>query len=57
MIRFENVTFLKAEVLKMKKEDFISKHVNIFWLDRNKETRKKMLSQAYDLCAGEKKTK
>lgn len=57
MIKFEKVTFIKAEVVKMKKDEFISKHVNIFWPDKEKETRKKMLSQAYDLCAGPKKAK
>lgn len=57
MIKFENVTFVKANVLRVKKEDFISSHLNIFWRDKDEETRKKMLSQAYDLCAGAKKTK
>lgn len=55
MIRFENVTFIKAEVVKMKKEAFVSGHINIFWLDKDKETRKKMLSQVYDLCVGKEK--
>lgn len=57
MIKFENVTFIKSEVLKMKKAEFISNHLDIFWRDRNEETRRKMLSQAYDLCAGPKKAK
>lgn len=57
MIKFENVTFVKANVLRVKKEDFISSHLNIFWRDKDEETRKKMLSQAYDLCAGPKKAK
>lgn len=54
MIKFENVTFVKAEVAKMKKEEFINSHIDIFWPDKNKNTRRKMLSQAYDLCAGKK---
>lgn len=57
MIKFEKVTFIKSEVLKMKKAEFISSHLNIFWRDKNEETRRKMLSQAYDLCAGPKKAK
>lgn len=57
MIKFENVTFIKAEVVKMKKEAFVSSHLNIFWRDKEKETRKKMLSEVYDLCAGPKKAK
>lgn len=57
MIKFENVTFVKANVLSVKKEEFISSHLDIFWRDKDEETRKKMLSQVYDLCAGAKKTK
>lgn len=57
MIKFENVTFIKAEVLKMKKSEFIASHLNIFWPDKKEETRRKMLSQVYDLCAGSKKSK
>lgn len=57
MIKFENVTFIKSEVLKMKKAEFISSHLKIFWRDKDEETRRKMLSQAYDHCAGPKKAK
>lgn len=57
MIKFENVTFIKDVVKKMKKEEFISTHLNIFWRDKTEETRTKMLSQVYDLCAGQKKSK
>lgn len=57
MIKYENVTFIKVEVMKMKKGEFINHHLNIFWLDKNEETRRKMLSQVYDLCAGPKKSK
>jgi len=56
MIRFENVTFIVSEVGKMKKEDFISHHLGIFWRDKDEKTRRKMLSQAYDLCVKPKKT-
>lgn len=57
MIKYENVTFIKAEVLKMKKTEFISCHLKVFWREKNEETRRKMLSQVYDLCAGPKKSK
>lgn len=57
MIKFENVTFIKSEVLKMGKEEFIFRHLDIFWRDKDEETRRKMLSQAYDLCAGPKEAK
>lgn len=57
MIKFENVAFVKANVVKMKKAEFIDSHLNIFWRDRDGETRRKMLSQVYDLCAGTGKKK
>lgn len=57
MIKFENVTFIKAEVLKMNKGEFVTRHQDIFWRDKNTEARRKMLSQVYDLCAGPKKAK
>lgn len=57
MIKFENVTFVKVNVTKMKKEEFVSSHLGIFWRDKDEKARKKMLSQVYDLCAGAKETK
>jgi hypothetical protein len=57
MIKFENVTFCKDVIRKMKKEEFISSHLNIFWRDKDEQTRKKMLSQVYGLCAEPKKAK
>ena len=56
MIKFENVTFLKGVVSKMKKEEFVKSHLDIFWKDKNEQRRKKMLSQVYELCAGPKKS-
>ena len=46
---FERVNFNDGEVKKMSREDFESRHVNLFWLDRDEATRKKMLGQVYDL--------
>lgn len=44
---FEGVNFNDEEVKKLSAEEFEERHVNLFWLDRNEETRKKMLSQVY----------
>ena len=58
MLKYENVTFVKEEVKKMSKSEFIAHHLNVFWLDRDEAKRKKMLGAAYDLItAGVKKGK
>lgn len=54
-MRIEGVTFIDSAVLQMKKKEFIEKHLNVFWLDRNEEDRKKMLSDAYDMIKDRKK--
>lgn len=46
---FEGVNFNEEEVRKMTQDEFESRHIDLFWLDRDKATRKKMLSQAYGL--------
>ncbi len=33
----------------MSREDFISRHLDVFWTDRKEATRRKMLGKAYDL--------
>ncbi|MCM1141439.1 MAG: hypothetical protein NC453_22955 [Muribaculum sp.] len=48
-IRFEGVTFIKSECAKMSREDFISRHLGVFWTDRKEAIRRKMLGKAYDL--------
>lgn len=48
-IIFESVTFIKSECVKMSREDFIRRHLNIFWTDRKESIRRKMLGKAYDL--------
>lgn len=48
-IRFEGVTFIKSECAKMSREDFINRHLDVFWTDRKEATRRKMLGKAYDL--------
>lgn len=49
MLKYENVSFVKEEVRKMSKLEFIAKHLNVFWLDRDEAKRRKMLGAAYDL--------
>ncbi len=46
---FERVNFNDEEVKKMSREEFESRHIDLFWLDRDEATRKKMLGQVYDL--------
>lgn len=55
MIRFEGVTFVMEWCLAMSRADFISLHLPVFWQDRDKATRRKMLGQAYDLMAQKRK--
>lgn len=49
MIKYENVTFDKAAVAGMSREDFIERHIGIFWQDRDERTRRKMLEAVYRL--------
>lgn len=46
---FERVNFNEEEVKNLSRDEFESRHINLFWLDRNKATRKKMLTQVYCL--------
>lgn len=46
---FERVNFNDEEVKKMTRDEFISRHIDMFWLNRDEATRKNMLSQVYDL--------
>lgn len=45
---FEGVNFNEPVVKTMTKEEFEAKHLNLFWLNRDEATRKKMLGQVYD---------
>ena len=49
MMLFERVNFNEKEVKKMSREEFEARHIDLFWTNRDEETRKKMLGQAYDL--------
>lgn len=45
----DGVNFNEEEVRKLARDEFESRHIDLFWLDRDEETRKKMLGKAYDL--------
>lgn len=45
----EGVTFVEQAVRQMSRQDFIDLHVEVLWLDRKREDRVRMLSDAYDL--------
>lgn len=57
MLKYENVTFLKGPAKSLTKEEFIAQHLNVFWPDRDEETRKKMLGTVHDLIIGAKKAR
>lgn len=44
----DQVNFNGPEVAKMTREEFISSHIGLFWLDRDESTRRKMLGDVYD---------
>lgn len=49
MILYERVNFNEEEVRKMTRDEFESRHINLFWMDRDEATRKKMLGEVYGL--------
>ena len=56
-MKYEGVTFVVEAVKQMSKTDFIEKHIDAFWLDRKKPTRKKMLADIYDRIVGKEEAK
>jgi len=52
---FEGVNFNEPVIKAMSKDEFEERHLNILWLDRDEETRKKMLSEVYNLITKQKK--
>lgn len=46
---FERVNFNEEGIKKMSREEFVSRHLDLFWLDRDEATRKKMLGEVYDI--------
>ena len=57
MLRYENVSFVKDYARRQTKEEFIASHINIYWQNRKESTRRKMLSEVYDLINGTEKNK
>lgn len=54
-MKYEGVTFVEEEVKKMSEKDFVKSHSEVFWLDRDKETRKKMLADVFKRITGKGK--
>lgn len=46
---FECVNFNDEEVRKMSRDEFLARHISLFWKNRDEATRKKMLSKVYGL--------
>ena len=53
-MKYEGVTFVEEAAKKLTKEAFIKAHVGNFWLDRDKETRKKMLAEVFERITAKK---
>ena len=54
-MKYEGVTFVVEEAKKMTEKAFIEAHIGNFWLDRDEETRKKMLADVYQRIVGKPK--
>lgn len=52
---FEGVNFNEPVIQKMTKEEFEERHLNILWLDRDEQTRKKMLAEVYGIIVKSKR--
>ena len=48
-MRYEGVNFNEEAVKVLSQEDFVAIHIEAFWRDRDRMTRKKMLTQVYGL--------
>lgn len=49
---YEGVNFNDEAVRKMTPAEFEARHIGVFWKDKDEETRRKMLSEVYELIAG-----
>ena len=56
-MRYEGVTFVEETCKKMSKEEFIERHKDVFWQDRDEKTREKMLADVYERMFGKPETK
>lgn len=54
---YEGVNFNEEVVSKMLPLEFERAHIEHFWLDRDKQTRKKMLAEVYEKIKGGGKKK
>ena len=48
-MRYEGVNFNEEAVKVLSQEDFVAIHIEAFWRDRDRKTRKMMLTQVYGL--------
>lgn len=46
---FERVNFNEEQVRRMSREEFEATHIGVLWPDRDEDTRRRMLSEAYSL--------
>lgn len=44
---YEGVTFVEKACEGMTEKEFIDRHVDTFWLDRDKKTRRRMLADVH----------
>lgn len=56
-MRYNGVTFVKEACEGMSKEEFIERHKDTFWLDRDEKTREKMLADVYERMFGKPEVK
>ena len=54
-MRYEGVNFNEEAVKVLSQEDFVAIHIEAFWRDRDRKTRKKMLTQVYGLITKNRK--
>lgn len=46
-MKYDGVTFVEPECAKMTEKEFIDRHVDAFWLDRDRKTRRRMLADVH----------
>lgn len=46
-MKYNGVTFVDTSVKRMTEREFIKAHIEVHWLDRDKDIRKKMLADVY----------
>ncbi len=56
-MRYEGVTFVTEACKGMSKEEFIERHKDVFWQDRDEQTREKMLADVYERMFGKPEKK